>query len=363
MLVTILATIVVLGVLILIHELGHFWAAKAVDIEVPRFSIGFGPKLFGFRRGETEYVVAAIPLGGYVKMVGMADEEATSPLEGSAEEPPREPSERDFDAKPLWARFLVVLGGVTMNFAFAVVAFALVARAHGVQIPLVRDVSPGMPAAEAGIRSGDVILSIDGTRVRDAGEVVSSVQGRAGDELAIRLRRGGEELTTRLTPATVREFSELAKDSVSLGKIGIELGGPEAVRSLSWAEATAAGFHRSVFWVRAIGDVGRQLVRGRSSARDLGGPILIGQLSGEFARAGFWEFLSFMAIISVNLAVLNLLPIPVLDGGHVVFLVVEAVRGRAVSVEQRLRFTQIGMLVVVGLMVWAFANDILRLLR
>lgn len=362
MLVTILATIVVLGVLILIHELGHFWAAKAVDIEVPRFSIGFGPKLIGFTRGETEYVIAAIPLGGYVKMVGMADEEATAPLEGEPEEPPRLPSDRDFDAKPLWARFLVVLGGVTMNFLFAVIAFTLVSRANGVQIPLVRDVSPGMPAAVAGFQPGDVILSIDGARVRDGGEVVSTLQGRAGDELLVRLRRNGEDVSLRVTPTSVRVFNELARDSMSVGKIGIQLGGLEAVRSLSWPQAAAAGLHRSVFWVRAIGDVGRQLVRGQSSARDLGGPIMIGQLSGEFARAGFWEFLSFMAIISVNLAVLNLLPIPVLDGGHVAFLVIEAVRGQAVSVEQRLRFTQIGMFLIVGLMVWAFANDILRLL-
>jgi regulator of sigma E protease len=359
--VTILATIVVLGVLILIHELGHFWAAKAVDIEVSRFSIGFGPKLFGFRRGETEYVVSAIPLGGYVKMEGMAEEEAMAPLEGRSE-PRRERSPRDFDQKPLWARVLVVSAGVLMNFLFAYLVFVSVARTQGVMVPLIAEVEAGWPAEAAGFQAGDVVVAVDGQRLRERDEVIHYIALRPGVEMTLTVERGESALDLTVTPRLWREYDEFARDTVERGRIGVSFPNTaEAQRSLALGEAVVEGGHRTWWWVAQIGDFLARIVTGRSSAKELGGPIVIGQLSGEFARAGIWPLLEFMAIISVNLAVLNLLPIPVLDGGHLLFLGIEAVRGRAVSVEQRLRLTQIGILLVVGLMVWAFANDILRL--
>lgn len=359
--ITILATILVLGVLILVHELGHFWAAKAVDIEVSRFSIGFGPKLFGFRRGETEYVLSAIPLGGYVKMEGMADEEAMAPLEGRSQER-RRPSSRDFDRKPLWARTVVVCAGVTMNFLFAFVAFTAIARHQGVMIPLIDEVVPDSPAALAGMQAGDVVVAINGDAVRDRERVVQHVALRPAVPVRLTVVRGEARVDVTVTPMLVREYDSFAKDTVERGRIGVVFPGTqEAHRSLSLPEAVIEGADRTGWWVASIGDFVARIVTGRTSARELGGPIVIGQLSGQFARAGLWPLLEFMAIISVNLAVLNLLPIPVLDGGHLLFLGFEAVRGRAVSVEQRLRLTQIGLLLVVGLMVWAFANDILRL--
>ncbi len=361
MLFTIAATIVVLGVLILVHELGHFWAAKAVDIEVSRFSIGFGPKLVGFKRGETEYVLSAIPLGGYVKMEGMVGEEVTEPLEGKSS-PPRPPSPRDFDQKPLWARFVVIVAGVVMNFTFAIVAFSVVAGANGMNVPVVSAVTEGMPAAAAGLRAGDLIVEVAGRRALDFSDVVRGVQGRVGEPVQLVVERGEQTLTFTITPAPMKLFDSMSGDSVVVGQIGV-VSTNDVNRKLGFAGAVGEGFRQTGYWATEIGRFVGRIFSGRDSASELGGPIAIGQLSGQFARAGLIPFLAFMAIISVNLAVLNLLPIPVLDGGHLVFLTVEGLRGRAISVEHRVRLTQFGMLFVLGLMVLAFANDIIRLVR
>ncbi|MFW6039459.1 MAG: RIP metalloprotease RseP [Gemmatimonadota bacterium] len=364
MLLTIVATVVCLGVLIFVHELGHFLAAKSVDIEVSRFSIGFGPKIAGFTRGETEYIIAAFPLGGYVKMEGMVGEEVTDHLEGGRDPdtPKREPSPRDFDQKPLWARFYVIIAGVAMNTAFAVLAFALVAGMSGVNAPVVTGVAADSPAERAGFVAGDTIVAVEGRRVDSFADVALSIRSRPDETLAMRIRRG--ERTINLTVATEsrREWDEIRGDSVAIGQIGIETDPERTHRALGPGESLRAGLDQTWFWVESIGSFVGRIFSGRDSASEHGGPILIGQLSGQFARAGFLPFLNFMAIISVNLAVLNLLPIPVLDGGHLLFLAVEGVRGREVSVEQRIRLTQVGMIFVLGLMVLAIANDIFRLI-
>ncbi len=359
MLLTIAATIVVLGVLILVHELGHFWAAKAVDIEVSRFSIGFGPKIIGFTRGETEYVLSAVPLGGYVKMEGMVGEEVVEPLEGKSSEP-RPPSPRDFDQKPLWARFIVIIAGVVMNFAFAVIVFSVVAGATGINIPVIDAVTEGMPAAEAGLQAGDLIVEVAGNEALDFTDVSRAVQDRIGEPVQFVVERGDERITFLITPAAVPRFDSLSGDSVAIGQVGIS-GGEH--QNLGYVAAVGEGFRQTGYWATEIGRFLGRIFSGKNSASELGGPIAIGQLSGQFARAGLIPFLAFMGIISVNLAVLNLLPIPVLDGGHLVFLTVEGFRGRAISIENRIRLTQVGMLFVLGLMVLAFANDILRLVR
>ena len=359
--VTILSTVIVLGVLIFVHELGHFLAAKAVDIEVQRFSLGLGPKMIGFQRGETEYVISWFPLGGYVKMAGMAEEEAIGALEGGASEQ-RAPSPRDFDAKSLPARTLVISAGVIMNFLFALVAFIVVAHAQGTQLALIREVQEDSPAAEAGFEPGDRIVAIEGQRVRAFDELRLLVQQSPGAPIRVGVERDGERRTLNVVPRTVRIWSDVIRDSVEIGQIGVTSDPEAGYRTLTWSEAIPEGTYRTWYWVRLTFEFIGQLVSGQSSAKEVGGPILIGQLSGEAARAGIWPLLSFMAIISVNLAILNLLPVPVLDGGHLTFLAFEAVRGRALSIEQRIRLTQVGMVLVVGLMVWVITNDVLRLL-
>lgn len=361
MLFTIAATIVCLGVLIFVHELGHFLAAKSVDIEVSRFSIGFGPKVVGFKRGETEYWISAIPLGGYVKMEGMAGEEVTETLEGKGV-PDREPSPRDFDAKPLWARFYVIIAGVAMNTLFAVFAFALIAGVRGIEVPLIAEVASDSPAARAGIQSGDLIVRVGGRSVTERSDVQHDIQIRPDATVPVQVRRGGEIVNLRVETESVSAWNEVAKDSVTVGMIGVRFADAEqSHQALGPVAALGQGFRQTWRWTVNIGGFVGGIFSGQDSASELGGPILIGQLSGAAARMGFFSFLNFMAIISVNLAVLNLLPIPVLDGGHLLFLAIEGVRGREIGIEQRIRLTQAGMLFVFGLMVLAIANDIFRL--
>ena len=463
MLITILATVVVLGVLILVHELGHFLTAKAVDIEVPRFSIGLGPKLVGFKRGETEYVISWLPLGGYVKMAGMEEMEKleggpskqvsgtlTAEDTGVEVETKREAGPRDFESKSLPARALVISAGVIMNLLFAVVVFAVSAMAWGIpaigdtrignvaeellpagtealasipvgarivsiggertddmrelrqailkfkgtvafeldngktfQIPLpanevardslsqafetlivtpavLGDVVANMPAARAGLKTGDVVTAVDGQPIHSWQEFVARVEAHPGQAMNVEVNRSGSLTTLVVTP----EKKEL-HGKLSYGRLGVyPRQRPEDALPRERPGVVGSighGFGETWNVVVLTADFLRDLVSGKTSARNVGGPIQIGQLSGKVVRLGLEPFLAFMALFSVNLAVLNLLPIPVLDGGHLMFLLVEGVRGRALSLEQRMRLSQVGFVIVLAIMVWAVANDVLKL--
>lgn len=457
MLITILATALVLGVLIFVHELGHFMAAKLVDIEVPRFSIGIGPRATGFRWGETEYVISWLPLGGYVKMSGMGEEEAFEALEGGAvegEEERREPGERDFDAKPLPARAVVISAGVLMNFAFAVVAFATIAGIWGVppavtarlggvdpaalppgtsaitRVPPgsridsvgtkavqswqdltmalatagagpvtlhVRGVGPvtirlpesdslrsallgalqpalgvpaslaevenGSPADSAGLRPGDRVVEAGGRPVAGWQDFVHVIKGHPGTPVPLTVERGDGRVRVEVIPEVRTAVS--GADTIRYGYLGVGVSPALLAAQLAPVRigplaAIRDGFGETWRWTRTTVDVVVGLVTGRVSARSLGGPILIGKVSGEAARLGLSALLRFMSILSINLAILNLLPIPVLDGGHLLFLGIEAVRGEALSIETRLRWTKVGLFVVAAIMIWAIANDLLR---
>jgi len=446
---TILATIIVLGVLIFVHELGHFAAAKAVGVEVQRFSIGLGPRVAGFRRGETEYVLSAIPLGGYVKMGGMEDE-VMERLEGEGD-PNRQPGPRDFDAKPVWARTLVISAGVIMNMAFAFATYAFVAAQWGVPEldttrigrvyadylpagteelatvdpgsrvvrigearthdwgdvqegltgdvgpveveladpsrtieirvpageaerrnllraiawwvdPVVAEVEPGSPAAKGGVETHDRIVSVDGVAVASWFDFVDQIAAKPGQRVELTLVRDGRELRRAMTLDSETE-ERGDGTTVTVGRIGIYRPiGEMSYRDVGLAEAAVVGYQETVGWTGQILGFLRDLVTGAESPRSMGSIVTIGEASGRAAQQGLDQFLRFMALFSINLAVLNLLPIPILDGGHLLFLAIEAVRGgRALSVEQRLRWSNVGFLVVMGIMLWALSNDFLRL--
>jgi regulator of sigma E protease len=448
---TILATIIVLGVLIFVHELGHFGAAKLVGIEVQRFSIGLGPRVWGVTRGETEYVLSAIPLGGYVKMGGMDDEVMERIEGGEASETPRKPSDRDFDAKPLWARAFVISAGVIMNFAFAFVAYALVAgvwgfqsyvttrvaevrvdalpagtetivelegarvthvgsreiaewrdlqnalmelpagplqvntddptRAVDVRLPVgeeerralvraltpwveaaVGAVIPGTPAEDGGLQSGDRLLQVEGRNVPHWFAFVQAIHARPEMRTEILLERDGARLTRVVTPEASTQIDAETGEEIRVGAVGVGLPGDALVYTpLGVTEAVVFGWQETVAVTSLILGFLGDLVTGDVSPRSMGSIVTIGQASGQAAEAGMDMFLRFMALFSVNLAILNLLPIPILDGGHLLFLGIEAVRGRALSVEQRLRWSNVGFLIVMGIMIWALGNDFLRL--
>ncbi len=448
---TIIATIVVLGVLIFVHELGHFAAAKSVGIEVQRFSIGLGPRLWGFRRGETEYVLSVIPLGGYVKMGGMDDEVMERVEGGSTAAEPRTPGPRDFDSKPLWARAWVISAGVIMNMLFALAAYSFVAGYWGVphaettrvgvvhaallppggeslvdvpvgsfiervgerqtehwgdvslglyqatpgpltvvtrdpsasftieipaaeearlrlaqalqpwKDPVIGGVSPGSPADRGGLATGDRILSVDGTAVTTWWDFQAMVQARLDKETSLALERDGREIIRLVTPQE-SSFDDPATGEVrTVGAVGIVPLDAQVYESVSVAQALGYGWDQTVAVTGLILGFLRDLVTGGVSPRSMGSIVTIGEVSGQAAALGMDAFLSFMALFSVNLAVLNLLPIPVLDGGHLLFLAIEAVRGRALTIEQRLRWSNVGFLIVMGIMIWALGNDVLRL--
>jgi regulator of sigma E protease len=359
---TILAFVIVLGVLIFVHELGHFITAKLAKIAVPRFSIGLGPKVWGFTKGETEYVISALPLGGYVKMAGMGEDEALEKLEGGSSDL-EVPPERRFDAKPIGTRAVVISAGVIMNFLFAIFAFAGLAY-HRSVAPVIAEVAPGWPAEAAGVQVGDRIRAVDGQEIDTWSEFFVYVYDRPGDTVSLRLERGDQslEVTTAIAVFDTTLATDAGTDtSVTIGRIGVSRDMANPVRAYSLPASFGIGLQQtgdlSILILDFLGD----LVTGQASARDIGGPVLIGQLSGQAARAGIAVLIGFMAVLSVHLAVLNLLPIPILDGGHLVFLLIEAVRGKALSIEARARLSQVGFILIMALMVWAFTADFLRI--
>ena len=448
---TVLATIVVLGVLILVHELGHFLAAKSVGVEVQRFSIGLGPRVFGFRRGETEYVLSLVPLGGYVKMGGMGDE-VMEKLEGGAGEGGRAPSVSDFDAKPLWARAFVISAGVIMNMLFAFAVYTAVIGVWGVPEPsstrigLVRGVTlpagtealetlpiggavvrvgdrvvetwgdvtealsvlpagpteivtrdpdasvlvdlsaderarsalvgslrvwldaslgavePASPADRGDLRAGDRVLAVDGEPVASWDEFVELIQARPDQRVELTLQRENGRLVRAVTPEARQETDPVTGEQRTVGRIGVYFAmGELSYQEVGLVDAVRIGARETVSTTALILGFLRQLFTGDISPRSLGSIVTIGEASGQAAAAGFEMFLNFIALFSINLAVLNLLPIPVLDGGHLLFLLIEAVRGRALTVEQRLRWSNVGFVIVMGIMIWALSNDFLRL--
>jgi regulator of sigma E protease len=449
---TLLALIVVLGVLVFVHEAGHFLAAKWAGIYVHRFSLGLGSPIpwLTTRRGETEYSISWLPLGGYVKMASREEDIGSSALEGGAIEAPV-PPDRMFEAQPLWKRMVVILAGVTMNALFAWLVFAFLAYKNGHQVDpvttvgrvmeelvppggenlrsipvgtrietvdgrpvaswdeiqqgianspanevrlglsngstvtlpihpdamearlkasqalqpyrraVVGQVLPSRPAARAGIQAGDTIVAIDGRPVEQWYDLLSALQTTTpGRTLKLELAHG-ERRTVEVKPEaeTIKDADGKTRQ---VGRIGVAV-------ALDY-RSTRLGFWGSlVEGGRATVDASTQIVRtvrglftGRISQREVGGPIMIGQLAGESARAGLDPFLAFMALISINLAVLNLLPVPVLDGGQFLFLLAEAVIRRPLPLKLRERLTMVGLVLIVLLMGLAFSNDIRRLI-
>jgi len=346
---SIIAAVVGLGVLIVVHELGHFLLAKLSGVGVLTFSVGFGPKLWVKKKGETEYALSAFPLGGYVKMVGEDPEEEVQQSE----------IEKSFAHKSLVKRFAIVVAGPGFNLLLAVLLFMAVYTFYGVPTMSteVSGVEKGSPAEKAGIVKGDRIVAIDGEAVEEWEELSTRIKSSGGKPLNFEIRRGGETVKITVQPHRKEHhniFGERRDDwmigigsqvSIQRGKTGLAL-----VRAVSQtyetAKLTLKGFYKMI-----VGDV---------SPRNLGGPILIAQMAGQQAQEGIGNFLGFLAILSINLGVLNLLPVPVLDGGHLVFFLVEAVIRKPVSLRYREVAQQVGICLLGLLMIYAFYNDILR---
>lgn len=439
---TTLAFIVAISILIGVHEFGHFITARKLGVKVEKFSIGFGPPLLSWksRDGEVTYILAAIPLGGYVKMLGESSQEETIP---------QEEAHRAFDRQSVGTRAAIAAAGPFFNFLFAILAYMIVAWAGQEVIPpivgvveegslaerkgilpgdrilnidgrkvhswrevedllkkklgttadleidrggtylhialdlpdegdepLLMDVSgslvgfgpgmhvyvgsilPGSPAMKAGLQEGDRIVAVDGKKIRDVQQLIDIVRAHPGRTLEFRLLRGEETVDILITPNA---------DEEGHGKIGVSLGSvsavPTEIRRMGWVEGIQYGIVRTwemtVLTVRVLA----KMVEASISPQNLGGPIAIAQLAGKTAKLGMVAFISFLALISVNLAVLNLLPIPVLDGGHLVYLGIEKLRGKPLPPKVVERTQAVGIALILILMIFAFYNDLARLFR
>jgi regulator of sigma E protease len=353
---TLVSFAVALGVLVFVHELGHFAIAKRLGVRVLRFSIGFGPVVLSRRRGETEYALSAVPMGGYVKMLGEEDENEP----GVAAEP-----ERAFSTQPPARRAAIVFAGPAMNFVFAFVVYALLFVAVGVDLPSnsprVGGVSPGLPAEQAGIQGGDRVVSVNDKPIATWEELSKSVLDSHGERLHLMVERDGATFPLDVTPALQDNRTIFGEDAGQVYRIGIE-----ATRE--WSRVgpmQAVGMAAEQTWTAsAVVLKGLALMlQGRVPLRELGGPIAIARAAGQQARAGARYFLSMLAFLSINLGVLNLLPIPALDGGHLAFFGVEALIRRPLRPRHREIAQQVGLLLLITLMVFVFYNDIHRLVQ
>ena len=461
-LLAILAPVFVFGLVIFVHELGHFLAAKSVGVYTPRFSIGFGPALFRRRRGETEYILAAFPLGGYVRMASRHDE-ASAFLEGGSEEaakrpehdpgydpeamipfgPKPVPEHRWFESKPLWARLYILLAGVTMNLLLGVVvAIGLAAhfgkptiptrevgavrpvagqpllaaiqpgdsilRVNGREVstwseamvaidgsrdsvviqtnrtsvvvpvgrpggpqgrdvalaldyklpPVLGDVVPGEGAAKAGLQANDTIVAIDGAPIESWAQMVRAVARGAGQPLRFEVARADGRQTITVTPRGMAGTDPITGEEGQVGRIGafpVDISGREPV---SAGEAVTLGLRSTWFMSTAIVGIVRDLFTRKVSMDQLGGPIAITRASVAAARTGLENLFSLIALLSINVAVLNLLPVPILDGGQVVINVVESARGKPLSMRTREYVLKFGLAFILMLFVLVMFNDI-----
>ncbi len=340
-----------LGSLIFAHELGHFLAARAGGVGVLKFSLGFGPKIFGKKIGETEYVLSWIPLGGFVKLLG----------ESGTEELPPEDAKRSFYKQPRWKRLLIVLAGPVFNFLLAIVIFFIV-YLYGLPnlLPVIGELSPDSAALQAGILKDDKILSINGRPIKFWDEIRPVIKESGGRNLSILVQRGSEEKTFAVKPKLSRAKNIFGEEE-STYLIGISPAGRTVIERKNPLAAAVSAVELS--WesskLTVISVV--KMLEGVLSPRTLGGPIFIAQVAGDQVKEGIIPFVLFMAILSINLGVINLFPIPVLDGGHIFFYLIEMATRREIPVKIKEWAQQIGFVVLLMLMLFVIMIDIERL--
>jgi regulator of sigma E protease len=355
----------VLSVVVFFHELGHFLVARWCGVRVLVFSIGFGPELIGFNdRHGTRWKVSAIPLGGYVKFFG--DENAASlPDQAAIGSMSAADARESFFHKSVGQRAAIVVAGPLANFILAIVIFAAVFMFFGKQITSARvdSVQPDSAAAAAGFRPGDLVVAIDGRPIESFSDMQRLVSASAGRTLEISVDRGGATTTLKAMPA-LREVKDAFGNVHRIGVLGISRSmAPGDVRTekVPPLQAIALGFEETWFVVERTMSYLAGVVVGRESADQLGGPARIAQVAGQMASLGVMPIINLAAVLSVSIGLLNLFPIPLLDGGHLLFYAVEAIRGRPLSDRAQEVGFRIGLAIVLMLMIFATFNDILRL--
>jgi regulator of sigma E protease len=348
---SIVSVIILLGVLIFVHELGHFLVAKRAGVGVQKFSLGFGPRIIGKKVGETEYILSLIPLGGYVKLLGESSGEELSP----------EDEKRSFMRQSVWKKIGIVAAGPVSNLLLAVLIFTVV---NMIGLPAltseIGNLQSGSAAQDAGIKIGDKIIAIDGTAVTRWDEISEIISKSGGKSLVITARRESQSLSIAVVPKLMKATNVFG-EVVETYKIGISPSPTTVIERKNPVSALWTGLGQTwmISKLTVISIV--KMFQGVVSPKSLGGPILIAQIAGAQVREGIVHFILFMAMLSINLAILNLLPIPVLDGGHLLFFLIELVTGREVNLRWREVAQQVGFALLIMLMVFVFMMDIERL--
>ena len=349
---TVVYFIILLGVLIFVHELGHFIAAKSMGVRVVTFSLGFGPRLVGKKIGNTDYRISALPLGGYVRMMG----------DDPSQEPTAEERPYSFLAQKSWKKIAIVGAGPFSNLIFAIAVLWVVFMA-GVPVadPVLGELKKGYPAEAAGLQPGDRVLAINGAPVKEWESMAKIISGSGGRSLEFRVQRDGNDMTVRVTPIYEEGLSDILTPQKKY-MVGITPSGDYHVVKYGFLPAGGQGLEETGRLIYLTFLVIGKMFTGEVALNNLGGPILIAKVAGEAARLGIMPYLNFMALISINLAILNLLPVPVLDGGHLLFFTVEGIIRRPISLKVKEIALQIGMGLLVLLMILAFYFDIERLI-
>jgi len=345
------AFIVIITVIVFVHEFGHFFVARLNGVRIEVFSIGFGPELRGWtdRRG-TRWKICLLPLGGYVKMLGEQPSEGGSAHGDS------------FAATHVAQRAAVVAAGPIANFVFSIVALAILFATFGERVtpPEISEIKAASAAEAAGFQPGDLILSIDGEPIERFEDLQAVIRDSAGKSLHIVVRRAGAEVTLTATPHLVERETRLGSVQ-RVGELGVVRSGEVVYERRAPVAAAVAAVRETWTIITATLEAVGEIINGTRGTEDLGGPVRIAQMSGQVAESGFVTMVWFMAFLSINLGLINLFPIPVLDGGHLLFFAIEAARGRPLGERAQELGLRVGLALVVGLMVLATWNDLIHL--
>jgi len=351
---TILAFVVVIGIIVFVHEFGHFIAAKLSRVRVEVFSLGFPPKMIGRKFGETEYQIAWIPLGGYVKMSGMSDE--------SMDENYNPDDPRGFTAQNFGRKIFIITAGVLMNVLLAFLIYSVITWTEGVSRltgTALTIVTADSPAEKAGMVAGDEVVMVAGQPVKDWASLTNIIRANGGREIEIQWRRNDSLCSTKLVPEPTAEFNLATAKTDIVGKIGVL--GTFTTESVGPIAALGYGATQ-VWWVVKLNVISLSaLLTGRARLNDLTGPIGIAKLSGESVRSGFANFVAFIALISVSIGFLNLMPIPMLDGGHLLFIIVESAIRRRIPDKIKINLMRVGLAALLLLVALVSYHDIVKI--